>query len=371
MNVAFKRQKLTPRVILDLKKRSTTGNIFYIIAICIVLFTDGYYFRYPSFSKQFLGLVIGICLFRLIHRFVDRWIPDRLGRASLYIFIVSILLSGLIWGVGFAKFVLQEGEQNVHLLMTICTMGICSGGVLAYTPLLWLSISFNLLMLGPGIVLMLVNQVNLPLNALVALYSIYMAFMATRANNEYWVAHENESLLEEKTKYLEKISQRDGLTGLYNRRYFDLAFELEWKRGIRKQTGIVMMICDIDGFKQVNDTFGHLAGDEYIKLTAGILDQVFQRESDIVARYGGDEFVALMPEEALDNAAALAERVRKKMADATLEFDSHSIRAAVSLGVAGITPQSSGEKELLIARADTALYTAKKNGRNRVSVYGT
>ncbi len=362
---------LTPRVIQDLKKRSITGIVFYVIAICIVLFTDGYYFRYPSFSKQFLGLVIAICLFRLVHRFLDRWIPDRLARASLYIFIGSIVLSGLIWGVGFAKFILQEGEQNFHLIMTICTMGICSGGVVAYTPLLWLSIAFNFLMLGPGIVLMLVNQVNLPLVDLFAMYSIYMAFMANRANNEYWVALENESLLEEKTKDLEKISQRDGLTGLYNRRYFDLAFELEWRRGIRKQTPIVMMICDIDGFKQVNDTFGHLAGDEYLKLTAGILDQVFQRESDIVARYGGDEFVALMPEESLENGADLAERVRKKIAAATLEFDAHSIRAALSLGVAAITPQSSGEKELLIARADTALYAAKKNGRNRVHVYDT
>ncbi|MCP4721444.1 MAG: GGDEF domain-containing protein [Desulfobacteraceae bacterium] len=366
----FKRQKLTPRVIRDLKKRSTTGAVFYIIAICIVLFTDGYYFRYSLFSKQFFGLVILISFFRLFHRLIDHWIPDKLNRASLIVFIASIILSGLIWGAGFAGFVLQEGEQNVNLLMTICTMGICSGGVLAYTPVLWLSIAFNLLMLGPGIVLMLVNQVNLPLSALMALYSVYMAFMASRANNEYWGALENEFLLEEKTKDLEKISQKDGLTSLYNRRYFDTAFALEWKRGRRNQTGIAMMICDIDDFKQVNDAFGHLAGDEYLKLTARILDQVFQRESDIVARYGGDEFVALMPEASLENMAALSEKVRKKMAETPLKFESHTIHTSVSLGVAAITPQRSGEKELLIARADAALYTAKKNGRNQVHVYG-
>lgn len=369
--MAFKRQKLTPRVVQDLKKRSITGIVFYIIAICIVLFADGYYFRYPSFSKQFLGLVIAICLFRLIHRFLERWIPDRLGRASLNIFIGSILLSGFIWGVGFAKFFLQEGEPNFHLLMTICTMGICSGGVVAYTPLLWLSISFNLLMLGPGIVLMLINQVNMPLNALFAMYAIYMAFMASRANNEYWIALENEDLLEEKTKYLEGISQKDGLTGLYNRRYFDTAFDLEWKRGRRNQTRIDMMICDIDEFKQVNDTFGHLAGDEYLKMIAKILEQVFQRESDIVARYGGDEFVVIMPQESPEKVAALAEKICKKVAETPLIFELHTISTTVSLGVATITPQPSVEKEILIASADTALYAAKKKGRNQVSIYGS
>jgi diguanylate cyclase (GGDEF)-like protein len=368
--VAFKRQKLTPRVVQDLKKRSITGIIFYIIAICIVLFTDGYYFRYPSFSKQFLGLVIAICLFRLIHQILDRWIPDRLGRASVNIFLGSILLSGLIWGVGFAKFFLQEGEANFHLLMTICTMGICSGGVVAYTPLLWLAIAFNLLMLGPGIVLMLINQVNLPLNALFVMYSIYMAFMASRANNEYWTALENEDLLEEKTKYLERISQKDGLTGLYNRRYFDAAFDLEWKRGRRSQTPIAMILCDIDEFKQVNDTFGHLAGDEYLKLIARILNQVFQRDTDMVARFGGDEFVAILSEESLENAVTLAEKVREAVAGSILEFESHTIRTTVSLGVAIMTPQLSREKAVLIASADTALYAAKEKGRNQVSIYG-
>ena len=217
---------------------------------------------------------------------------------------------------------------------------------------------------------MLINQANLPLNALFAMYSIYMAFMAGQANNEYWTALENEFLLEEKTKYLERISQKDGLTGLYNRRYFDAAFDLEWKRGRRNQTPIAMVICDIDEFKQVNDTFGHLAGDEYLKLIARILNQVFQRDTDMIARFGGEEFVAILPEESLENAVSLAERVRETVAGAILEFESHTIRTTVSLGVAIMTPQLSLEKAVLIASADTALYAAKKKGRNQISIYG-
>jgi len=194
-------------------------------------------------------------------------------------------------------------------------------------------------------------------------------FMVFRGNQEYWDALENEFLLEAKTKDLERISQKDGLTGLYNRRYFDTAFELEWKRGIRNQTGITMMIFDIDHFKQVNDTFGHLAGDKYLKLTARLLNQVFQRETDMVARYGGEEFVVLLSESTLENALDLAERVREKMVDSVLAFEAHFIRATVSIGVAKLIPQTSGERTILISMADSALYAAKENGRNQVRVF--
>jgi len=355
-------------VILDLKKRSAIGIVFYMIAVSVVLLADGYYLRYPSFSLQFVLLVFGICLFRLLHRVVEPWLPARLDLASLYVFIGSIGLTGLIWGVGFAKFILQEGEPQNQILMVVCTIGLCSGGVVAYIPFVWLAVAFNLFILGPGLASMLATQLYLPLASLVSLFCVYMVFLAVSGNQEYWDALENEFLLEEKTKDLEGISQKDGLTGLYNRRYFDTAFELEWKRGVRNQTGITLMIFDIDHFKQVNDTFGHLAGDEYLKLTARLLSQVFQRETDMVARYGGEEFVILLPEATLEKALDLAERMRKKMVDSVLEFEAHFIRATISIGVARLIPQTSGERTLLISRADYALYAAKRKGRNQVCV---
>lgn len=367
--MAFKRQRLIPRVIQDLEKRSEIGSCFYIVVVCVVLFADGYYLRHPSFAIRFFVLIIGISTFRLICRFFDSWLSAKLGRANLYFFIASIVLTGLIWGIGFAKFMGQEGELNAQLLMVVCTIGLCSGGVVAYVPSLWLSIAYNLFILGPGIAIILAG-LNLPLAILFMLFFVYMILIAIRGNNEYWTALENEFLLEEKTKYLERISQKDGLTGLYNRRYFDTAFDLEWKRGQRSQTPIAMMICDIDEFKQVNDTFGHLAGDEYLKLIARILNQVFQRDTDMIARFGGEEFVAILPEESLENTIALAEKVRGTIAGAVLEFESHTIRTTVSIGVAIMTPQPSGERTVLIASADTALYAAKKKGRNQVSIYG-
>lgn len=369
-NLTFKRQRLTPRVIQDLKQRSFTGIGFYIIAICVVLFSDGYHLRYPAFSKQFLILVMAICLFRLVHRLSDKWIPERLQKANLAVFMGSIALTGLVWGSGFAEFLLQKGEPQSQILMVVCTIGLCSGGVVAYIPSLWLAIVFNFFILGPAIILMLAHQTNLSLNALVILFSIYMVFMALRGNKEYWNALENESLLEEKTKDLERISQKDGLTGLFNRRYFNGVFEFEWKRGVRSQTRVAMILCDIDCFKEVNDTFGHLAGDEFLKRVAQILQEVFKRKTDIVARYGGEEFMVLMPEESLENAVSLAEKIRGKVEESRLAFESHTIQATVSLGVAAMLPGLSQEKETLVSRADEALYAAKKNGRNQVIAHG-
>ena len=367
--MAFKRQTLTPRVVQDLEKRSEIGSYFYIIAVCVVLFADGYYLRHPSFSIPFFILIVAISMFRLLHRFFDPWMTEKFGRGSLYLFIASIVMTGLVWGIGFATFMGQEGELNIKLLMVVCTIGLCAGGVVAYLPLLWLSISYNLFILGPGIAIILAG-LHLPLAILVILFSVYMVLIAIRGSNEYWKALETEFLLEEKTKHLERISQKDGLTGLYNRRYFDAAFELEWKRGGRARTPIAMMICDIDEFKQVNDTFGHLAGDEYLKLVARILLQVFQRETDLIARYGGEEFVVILPGDSLENARGLAERVREMISVAILEFESQIIQTTVSLGVAIMTPHHSRERDTLIASADAALYVAKKNGRNQVCVHG-
>ncbi len=368
--MVFKRQKLTPRVVQDLKKRSTIGIVFYMIAVSVVLVADGYYLRYPVFSKQFFVLVIGICLFRLIHGWAEPWIPAKFDRAGLCIFIGSIALTGLIWGLGFAAFMGQKGELNIQLLMVVCTLGLCSGAMVAFLPSLWLGIAYIFCIMGPSIAILLAD-LNLSLSILFVIYVIYMVFIVIRGNNEYWTALENEALLEQKSKDLEKISQRDGLTGLYNRRYFETAFDLVWKQARRNQTRIDMVICDIDEFKQVNDTFGHLAGDEYLKMIAKILEQVFQRESDIVARYGGDEFVVLLPEESSENVATLAEKIRKKVAETPLVFELHTISTTVSLGVATITPQPSVEKDSMIAIADTALYAAKKKGRNQVSIYGS
>lgn len=348
---------MSRRVLSDLKKRSTIGILFYLVALFVVIFSDGYYGRYPSFSNFFIIMMTGICLFRLVHMALDRYLPQTPFNAGAFIF--SVILTALFWGIGAGMFMRQPEAISTQVLMVVCTIGLCSGGVVAFIPYIWLAIGFNVSILTPPMITMLAITGHFSLGVLFLLFFTYMLFMTIRQNKEYWDALENEYLLK-------RLSNRDGLTGLFNRRYFDKIFSLEWKRAVRTRTRITTLICDIDYFKKVNDRYGHLAGDEYLKATARRLEGIFQRETDVVARYGGEEFVILMPGDSLENARFMADKARQEALNSPVPYEETAISTTISFGVGSIVPKPGMEKEMLLARADKALYTAKKNGRNRV-----
>ncbi len=364
--MGFSKNNFTSRVIKDLKKRSTFGIVFYLIALVVVLFSNGYHERNPEFSNQFLFLMSITCLFRVLHLYVSSRVSSKYDSINKIIFYVSVTLTGLVWGVGFGKVMIQDFESQTKLLMVMCTIGMCSGGVVAFIPSLKLSIVFSVFMLVPAIIGMTFYQLDLSLMALIVLFLLYMGFMAKRGNKEYWDAMENEHLLEERSKDLKKMSQTDSLTGLHNRRYFDQMFGFEWRTAIRNQTSISAIICDIDHFKKVNDQYGHLAGDAYLEKVAKELKSIFKRETDVVARYGGEEFVIIMPGESQDKVATMAENVRIKIENLTLNFQEQQIRTTISLGIATYVPQPDDRKDVLISRADKALYQSKTSGRNKV-----
>ena len=175
-----------------------------------------------------------------------------------------------------------------------------------------------------------------------------------------------EYLLEEKSKNFENLSRIDGLTGLYNRRYFDESFSFEWSRSVRLQTSISIIIFDIDSFKQINDQYGHMAGDEYLKTIAMTIKNIFKRETDITARYGGDEFIVLIPNKPLENVLMMAEKVRRKVETLHLEYEGQPLEATISAGAAICVPDKGDKPQSLILKADKALYQSKASCRNKV-----
>jgi diguanylate cyclase (GGDEF)-like protein len=365
-SLGFKRYQLYPRVIDDLKKRSTIGIIFYLTTACIVMFTDKYYIRHPQFSNPFLFTLSGVCLARLVHLSFAQWAQPKFNKFNNNIFILSVALTALIWGIGFAKFMIQDGELSSTLLMTMCTIGLCAGGVVAFIPDLRLSISFNFFTLMPAIGIMVFYQMNMPLVMSLSIFFIYLCFISHRGNREYWDALENEYLLEEKSKVLEEMSRVDDLTKLYNKRYFDETLCFEWNRAVRYQTSISIIICDIDRFKQINDKYGHLAGDKYLKAIGMLLKNVFKRQTDITARYGGDEFIVLMPNTSLEDAGRLSEMIRVKTQELHLEYEGQTIKTTMSLGTASCVPDQKTKPQSLIMEADKALYQSKTSRRNQV-----
>jgi diguanylate cyclase (GGDEF)-like protein len=221
-------------------------------------------------------------------------------------------------------------------------------------------------MLMPATIIMLASGLNIPLAIMTVLYSIYMVLIALRGNREYWDALENEYLLELKSLELAQLSNTDALTGIYNRRFFNDAFEKEWKRSGRDNSILSVIIFDIDYFKKINDTFGHQVGDEYLKKIAETLTSVFQRGSDIVARYGGEEFIVLLPGIDTDHAFQLAEKAKYKIEPVTIDHQGEKVRATISAGVNSCIPNFNSRSDSIINGADQALYMAKQQGRNRV-----
>jgi diguanylate cyclase (GGDEF)-like protein len=370
MKMAFQRQRLSRRVVNDLQKRSTSGVFFYMLVPPVLFFTDGYILRHLTPSLVFLSIFTLICLFRLIHVHISKKTPDTRRHDTWHkaVFVVSILLTALAWGVGSAVFLLYSDERTIHLLMIICTVGFCAGGVISFMPLLYLAVSYNFLMLVPAIAAVFIGGDAPSLGIAMILYSIYLVLISLRGNHEYWNALENEYLLEEKTRELEITSRTDVLTGLYNRRYFDELFELEWALSSRRKTPLTLLICDIDHFKKVNDTYGHQAGDEYLKLISRYIQEVFQRETDVVARYGGEEFVVLLPDRDAEHTRELAQRLGKKIETAVLEYNKEKIQTTISQGVTSCIPAPDMDRDVLLTRADNAMYEAKNAGRNKIMV---
>ncbi len=160
-----------------------------------------------------------------------------------------------------------------------------------------------------------------------------------------------------------QLSVTDALTKLYNRRHFESEFEKEFKRAKRYKNDLSIAIIDIDFFKKVNDTYGHLCGDYILKETAYLMAQNF-RQTDTLFRYGGEEFVVLLTETSANNAPVPLERLRKKIENHKYIYDNHELKITVSIGVSSNIEFEICDK--MLEDADKALYKAKNEGRNRV-----
>jgi len=171
--------------------------------------------------------------------------------------------------------------------------------------------------------------------------------------------------LHELNKQLETLAITDGLTKLYNYRFFMENLNREFSRAKRLGQPLSLLMADIDNFKSFNDTYGHQLGDEILAKVAEILKSS-RRGSDIVARYGGEEFVLLLPDTSLDKAMILAEKLRKKVENTFIRAGRQNLRVTISLGVAGLENNNLKKTQELLKMTDKALYLAKKAGKNKV-----
>lgn len=208
--------------------------------------------------------------------------------------------------------------------------------------------------------------------------------LQARANERSWIAEfrplatalddmaaklaSREEELRIANQHLEELASLDGLTGLANRRGFDLALVHQWQQAAHLKRPLALMMIDIDHFKLFNDRYGHVSGDGCLRAVAETLSLVTIREAVVVARYGGEEFALLMPGLDLAQATELAERSRKAVEDLAIGHpDTPRGMVTISIGVEAAIPAENQDAAVLVEAADQALYDAKRRGRNRVA----
>ncbi|MCH2066828.1 MAG: GGDEF domain-containing protein [Shimia sp.] len=201
-------------------------------------------------------------------------------------------------------------------------------------------------------------------------YSLKVGRRVTSAVSRAEVLDLERSNLQQLHQNALDTASRDHLTGLLNRQAFDNELSLAWREKDYSDQGISLVIFDIDHFKIVNDTYGHPAGDDVLRAVADLVQAANLRRADRVCRYGGEEFVMILPDTTCDNAKVVAERMRNRIAALTTECTGNvSLRVTASFGIACADPNSDLEPRELLLRADEALYHAKSTGRNRSVTY--
>lgn len=186
----------------------------------------------------------------------------------------------------------------------------------------------------------------------------------------YRALRESQQQLLETNLELQRLTHSDGLTGLANRRYFDEYFGAEWRRALREQRDLALIMIDVDNFKAYNDTYGHIAGDDVLRRVAKALAEAASRPADLAARFGGEEFVMVLPNTTAEGAALLAEKVRAHIDALQIPHtgSANGRHVTISLGGASVVPRTNMASTSLIESADLALYRAKQQGKNRVEM---
>lgn len=300
-------------------------------------------------------------------------------------FYVSTVLAGIGWGVGgFVIGSTLDALSQVFIFIVLIGVGAAAIpllGVMQRVMLCFQAVStipyaiYISIMLGERGTILLYLFVLYAIGVVVSMRRMDMNLtesMKLQYKNSQIVNTLSESnlQLQNANEKLETLILEDALTGLHNRRYFEMQLELEWKRESREKKILTLMVIDIDYFKLYNDTYGHAEGDVCLKNVSQVLQSCLHRSTDIIARIGGEEFVVMLPNIEVDGALTLANQMQQQLHHAELIHATSPLEdnVTVSIGIASVVPDANATALGLFKAADKALYKAKAKGRNQVVV---
>jgi diguanylate cyclase len=309
-----------------------------------------------------MALVSGV---RLMLFIAYRWQkPD--GEAVLrwqMPYVLTLILSSAVWGLGCVWVV--PAEPRILLVVTyVFIVGLAGAALSGYGVYLWLSLLVVVTLMAPIVVVLItVGEAQTMLLALAGLWFFLTSLRGLAVHNNavdesFRLGHE----LRRATQIAQWQAQMDGLTGLKNRNAFIAAADAVIKVIVRDRQLATMLVIDIDGFKEINDTHGHAVGDTALVCVAEVFRTTL-RQSDLCGRLGGDEFAILLPNTSAEAAHLVAEKLRATVANEPIVIANTSIPITLSIGIAS----GRDDAESLIVQADSAMYQAKRRGKNQVA----
>lgn len=346
---------------IETRQRARLGGWFYAVASGLAFAATGLAPPYRLLAVLVVGGFLLLALIRILLP-VPAVADERLARRYLRSIWATVLATAVGWGAfsAWAQHLLPDPGPLIALLFS-GAFGMAIAHTLCMRKLAGaLAI---LAVMAPTLVV-LWSDVALGVGAMWLVYTVYMLLVMKRSHREYWTRLELEEELRQQRDVFEKQSRLDGLTGLANRREFSATLE----RAIRANNGdaaLSLLILDIDHFKRINDTFGHVAGDACLREFARHLRDAFPGSGgELCARLGGEEFGAVLTVDAA-SAHARAEAFRSGLERACLTFDGIREAVTVSIGCSSFDASRHADADALYREADAALYRAKLDGRNR------
>ncbi|MDX1452960.1 MAG: GGDEF domain-containing protein [Oleiphilaceae bacterium] len=360
-------EQLQIHALNDLTNRAKSGIMTYLFVWLLIAFSYDLPEEHPTFFLINTVLLAVIFLARVTHYVAMRKLGDKNIGFFYQWLVISILASAAHWGGMTAWIVHDSALLEVQMLAMLilpafglggaCTLSISSEIRTLYPTLMFVPLLSVLIYQG--------GTENLLIAALMTFSMLYIFSSSRSSHNDYWEAITNHMVAEERAELMEKLSTTDPLTQLKNRMYFDNEYAREWKRSSRLKSPMSIIMVDLDHFKHINDSHGHMFGDECLRQVASAVSAEVMRPSDVVARYGGEEFVILLPNTDTTGAAIIADRILKAVSRINLKASGEPVTLTCSIGGATVIPNFRGDRADLIRRADSALYHAKNTGRNR------
>lgn len=319
---------------------------------------------------QATAFIVTVAFFRLYltHKAREHALSRRLCCFYLH---AGVIISAASWGLVASEALTIQALEEFRPIVIGATAGTMVGGAftLAASRSLWVA-----LLVSTGLPLILtVNSLAMidatAFNLLFLACFVVCGCVAAQFYSSYHELAVSRLMLEVKAKELAAMVDQDGLTAVFNRRYFDQSLGKELNRASRGNSAISLLLIDLDHFKRVNDTYGHTVGDTVLKEVSSHLMQIFHREIDIVSRYGGEEFAVLLPHTHQQYAHTLAESVRKRIGQLVIQTQKGTVKVSASIGGYSVCPTASTTPEGVVDKADKALYLAKGQGRDRVCFF--